>query len=105
MNDMHGRSSDSFLFAPPSRPSRQWLEYGTKLQQNLQQRDCSGFSPDSLLIPFPKLEKTGTVAGAKVRIIFEIGAMIKKNEKKRFFALYLKNLLYFCARYLHKIDE
>jgi hypothetical protein len=35
------------------------------LKKSLQQRDCPGFSPDSLFILFP-VGKIGTVAGAKV---------------------------------------
>ena len=52
-NRLHGRSSDLFLLWTPSRKTYPVAhEFGCSQHNiwNLQQRDCPGFTPDSLLI-------------------------------------------------------
>ena len=57
MNDINnnGRSSDLFLLqAPPGRIFQWHRVIVCNVARNLQQRDCPGFTPDSLLIAFPE---------------------------------------------------
>lgn len=63
---VHGRSSDLFLWQAPSRTCPVAKEVcACHTSRNLQQRDCSGFSPDSLLIAFPK--RIANQCGTKIR--------------------------------------
>jgi|GEM_PF-6483051 len=62
---LHGRSSDLLLFL--NQPSQAFFRSVAKerfIEKSLQQRDCSGFSPDSLLIFFSN-EKNEPLHGGK----------------------------------------
>ena len=78
----HGRSSDLFplLSAFPKNKSSVAMVFFQRLW-NLQQRDCPGFTPDSLLI-VPSVMEVANQCETKIRII-----LINRNKRSEIYRI------------------
>jgi len=92
---MIGRSSDLLPFLN-AFPNNQWQKCCSKRWWSLQQRDCTGFTPVSLLILFPEYRKWNQSV-AKVVLFFW-----NWKQDSSFFQVYFKINLSFRCRLIVK---
>ena len=75
-DNTHGRSSDLLRQPRPSQSTGSVAYISVPLRRSLQQRDCSGFSPDSLLIGLLFLQTAEPVRTNYIVLSFLLGCFL-----------------------------